>query len=771
MEARPLRAAFLMLLVLASAAAAAGDGGRELTAANGALFLAGSISRGVEAMVVSTERMLPHWYRVAWATIRKAAVVPAMKVAVSLCLVLSVMLLAEVVFMSFVSLAVKLLRLTPEKRYKWDTISADLETGSSDYPMVLVQIPMYNEKEVYKLSIGATCGLLWPSDRIIIQVLDDSTDTEIKPAHQTKILRLSFLRHRPAIPPDQEDLHIRDDNPSPAYGPALALLPARTACLAGNSPSGRGCHRKPPLFLDQKNFLLPPTLLAREREREGERGERETEFRRRKIPKALLIFPKFLHHIQSLFIEIYIDVEQSNLKLNQFITKIEDLVELECKIWASKGMNITYEVRDNRKGYKAGALKEGMEHSYVEQCDYVVIFDADFQPESDFLMRSIPFLVHNPKLALVQARWEFVNPYECLMTRIQRMTLDYHFKVEQEAGSSTYAFFGFNGTGGVWRISAIKDAGGWNDRTTVEDMDLAVRASLQGWKFLYVGDLKVKSELPSSFSAYRHQQHRWTCGAANLLRKSIFEIWMTKDVSLWKKLYLLYSFLFVRKVVAHIVTFTLYCAVIPASVFIPEISIPAWAVVYIPTTITFLNAIRNFSSIHLIPFWILFENVMAMHRVKATIVGLCEGDSANEWVVTEKLGGTIREKLLPDATLIEKPSPKFSHRFYFAELGFAVFLFLCASYDLTYGEDYYFIYIYLQSIAFFIAMLELSSPVSSFHLIIFYHCISIKLICWSEIYAIPYEDRSSIHVKRKKKKKKEDIRELWIIFTVHDLKV
>ncbi|XP_020693951.1 probable glucomannan 4-beta-mannosyltransferase 11 [Dendrobium catenatum] len=559
MEAWPLRAAFLMLLVSAAATAAAGEGGRESTAVSGALFLAGSIPRGVEAMVVSTERMLPHWYRVAWATLRKAAVVPAMKVAVSLCLVLSVMLLVEVVFMSFVSLAVKLFRLTPEKRYKWETISADLETGSSDYPMVLVQIPMYNEKEVYKLSIGATCGLSWPSERMIIQVLDDSTDPEIK-----------------------------------------------------------------------------------------------------------------------------------------------DLVELECKIWASKGMNITYEVRDNRKGYKAGALKEGMQHSYVEQCDYVVIFDADFQPESDFLMRAIPFLVHNPKLALVQARWEFVNPYECLMTRIQRMTLDYHFKVEQEAGSSTYAFFGFNGTGGVWRISAIKDAGGWNDRTTVEDMDLAVRASLQGWKFVYVGDLKVKSELPSSFSAYRHQQHRWTCGAANLLRKSVFEIWMTKDVSLWKKLYLLYSFLFVRKVVAHIVTFTLYCAVIPASVFIPEISIPAWAVVYIPTTITFLNAIRNFSSIHVIPFWILFENVMAMHRVKATIVGLCEGDSANEWVVTEKLGGTIREKLLPDATLIEKASPKFSHRFYFAELGFAVFLFLCASYDLTYGEDYYFIYIYLQSIAFFI---------------------------------------------------------------------
>lgn len=83
------------------------------------------------------------------------------------------------------------------------------------------------------------------------------------------------------------------------------------------------------------------------------------------------------------------------------------MVEMECQRWASKGINIKYEIRDNRSGYKAGALKEGMKHSYVKQCDYVVIFDADFQPEPDFLWRTIPFLLHNPDIALVQARWKF----------------------------------------------------------------------------------------------------------------------------------------------------------------------------------------------------------------------------------------------------------------------------------------------------------------------------------------------------------------------------
>lgn len=89
---------------------------------------------------------------------------------------------------------------------------------------------------------------------------------------------------------------------------------------------------------------------------------------------------------------------------------VQDMVELECQRWASKGINIKYEIRDNRNGYKAGALKEGMKRDYVKHCDYVAIFDADFQPEPDFLWRTIPFLAHNPELALVQARWKFGKP-------------------------------------------------------------------------------------------------------------------------------------------------------------------------------------------------------------------------------------------------------------------------------------------------------------------------------------------------------------------------
>lgn len=467
------------------------------------------------------------------------------------------MLFIERVYMGIVIACIKMFGRKPEKRYKWEPIRDDEELGNSAYPMVLVQVPMYNEREVYQLSVGAVCGLSWPSDRIIIQILDDSTDPVIR-----------------------------------------------------------------------------------------------------------------------------------------------GLVGKECERWASKGVNINYETRDNRNGYKAGALKEGLKQSYVKHCDYVAIFDADFQPEPDFLWRSIPFLVHNPQIGLVQARWKFVNADECLMTRMQEMSLDYHFTVEQEVGSSMYAFFGFNGTAGVWRIAAIEEAGGWKDRTTVEDMDLAVRASLKGWKFLYLGDLKVKNELPSTFKAFRYQQHRWSCGPANLFRKMLKEIMANKKVTFWKKVHVIYSFFFVRKIVAHLVTFIFYCIILPACVLVPEIYVPRWGAVYIPAIITLLNAVGTPRSLHLMVFWILFENVMSLHRTKATFIGLLEADRVNEWVVTEKLGDAFKMSSAKKAP--RKPRSKIGEGLHMLELGVGFYLLFCGCYDIAFGKNHFFLYLFVQSLAFLI---------------------------------------------------------------------
>lgn len=133
-------------------------------------------------------------------------------------------------------------------------------------------------------------------------------------------------------------------------------------------------------------------------------------------------------------------------------------------------------------------------------------------------------LQDQPEVGLVQARWAFVNREENLLTRLQNINLAFHFEVEQQVNGAFLNFFGFNGTAGVWRISALEDSGGWLDRTTVEDMDIAVRAHLKGWKMVFLNDVEALCELPESYEAYRKQQHRWHSGPMQLFKLTFWDI-------------------------------------------------------------------------------------------------------------------------------------------------------------------------------------------------------------------------------------------------------
>jgi len=150
-----------------------------------------------------------------------------------------------------------------------------------------------------------------------------------------------------------------------------------------------------------------------------------------------------------------------------------DLIK-EVEKWQWESVRIVYQHRVIRDGYKAGNLKSAMNYSYVKDYEYVVIFDADFQPQEDFLKRAMPHFKGKDDVGLVQARWSFVNNDENLLTRVQNINLFFHFEVEQQVNGTFLNFFGFNGTVGVWRIKALEDSGGWMERTTVEDMDIAV---------------------------------------------------------------------------------------------------------------------------------------------------------------------------------------------------------------------------------------------------------------------------------------------------------
>jgi cellulose synthase/poly-beta-1,6-N-acetylglucosamine synthase-like glycosyltransferase len=176
--------------------------------------------------------------------------------------------------------------------------------------------------------------------------------------------------------------------------------------------------------------------------------------------------------------------------------------------YAALGNPITYHHRTNREGYKAGALAEGMK---TAQGDLIAIFDADFTPPEDFLMRTIHHFT-DPKIGMVQTRWTHINRNYSFLTEVEAILLDGHFVLEHSGRARTGLFFNFNGTAGVWRRKAIEEAGGWQHDTLTEDTDLSYRAQLKGWKFIYLQDVECPAELPVEMTAFKTQQARWAKG-------------------------------------------------------------------------------------------------------------------------------------------------------------------------------------------------------------------------------------------------------------------
>jgi cellulose synthase/poly-beta-1,6-N-acetylglucosamine synthase-like glycosyltransferase len=190
--------------------------------------------------------------------------------------------------------------------------------------------------------------------------------------------------------------------------------------------------------------------------------------------------------------------------------------------YAGLGLRISHVRRPGRQGYKAGALRHGLEENTDE---FVAIFDADFVPAPDFLRRTIPYFLQDERVGVIQTRWGHLNENESLLTRLQAFGLNAHFLIEQVGRTFAGFFINFNGTGGVWRRACIDDAGGWHTDTLTEDLDLSYRAQLRGWRFVYRPGIVAPAELPAAMDALKSQQFRWTKGAAETAHKHLGNVW------------------------------------------------------------------------------------------------------------------------------------------------------------------------------------------------------------------------------------------------------
>ncbi|KAI9085275.1 hypothetical protein K1719_032798 [Acacia pycnantha] len=525
-----------------------------------------------------------------WLEIRADYLAPPLQSLTNICIVLFLVQSIDRVILILGCCWIKLRGLKPVASMEYPTNAKNDDVNVEDYPMVLVQIPMCNEREVYQQSIAAVCILDWPKDRMLVQVLDDSDEVDV-----------------------------------------------------------------------------------------------------------------------------------------------QHLIMAEVQKWQQRGVRILYRHRLIRTGYKAGNLKSAMNCDYVKEYEFVAIFDADFQPAPDFLKRTIPHFKGRDDLALVQARWAFVNKDENLLTRLQNINLSFHFEVEQQVNGVFINFFGFNGTAGVWRIKALEESGGWLERTTVEDMDIAVRAHLCGWKFIFLNDVKCLCELPETYEAYKKQQHRWHSGPMQLFRMCFVDILRSK-VSWLKKANLIFLFFLLRKLILPFYSFTLFCIILPLTMFLPEAELPTWVVCYIPGVMSILSILPCLQAFPFIVPYLLFENTMSVTKFNAMISGLFRFGSSYEWVVTKKLGRSSETDLvafekeseplmrsnslhrsssdsgieeLSKLELSKKAGKRKKNRLYRKELALAFILLTASVRSLLSAQGVHFYFLLFQGISFLVIGLDL----------------------------------------------------------------
>ena len=222
-----------------------------------------------------------------------------------------------------------------------------------------------------------------------------------------------------------------------------------------------------------------------------------------------------------------LDIQVLDDSTDETVEVVRDLVER----YAALGHPITYHHRTNREGFKAGALAEGMKTSKGE---FIAIFDADFTPPEEFLLKVIHHFT-DPKIGMVQTRWTHINRNYSFLTEVEAILLDGHFVLEHSGRARSGVFFNFNGTAGMWRRRAIEEAGGWQHDTLTEDTDLSYRAQLKGWKFIYLQEVECPAELPVEMTAFKTQQARWAKGLIQTAKKILPRV-MKSDAPLHAKI-------------------------------------------------------------------------------------------------------------------------------------------------------------------------------------------------------------------------------------------
>lgn len=315
--------------------------------------------------------------------------------------------------------------------------------------------------------------------------------------------------------------------------------------------------------------------------------------------------------------------------LDDSTDQTKELIQEKLKEYPT--INFQYIHRTDRKGFKAGALKEGLE---VAKGEFIAIFDSDFIPDPNFLLQTIPWF-SDSKVGMVQSRWTHLNQHYSLLTRLQAFALDAHFLIEQMGRNRQGAFINFNGTGGIWRKETILDAGNWHDDTLTEDLDLSYRAQRKGWKFIYRPEVESPAELPPIMSAIKSQQFRWTKGGAECAAKhgaAVLKTNLPAHVKIHAIAHLFNSTIFLAILIVSLSSIGVWWLVDqqilgPGWIQLASFSLVGFAIISLIYLVSYFYRKQHFfkslfEAIFLLPLFLSVSMGMALHNTQAVMEGL-----------------------------------------------------------------------------------------------------------------------------------------------------
>jgi len=340
--------------------------------------------------------------------------------------------------------------------------------------------------------------------------------------------------------------------------------------------------------------------------------------------------------------------------LDDSTDETRSIADQKVKFYKEKGFNIEYIHRENREGFKAGALEKGMNKAKGE---FIAVFDADFIPDPQFINKTIHYFT-DKNIGMVQTRWGHVNKNYSVLTKLQAIFLDGHFVIEHTARNSSERFFNFNGTAGIWRKKTIEEAGGWQHDTLTEDLDLSYRAQMKGWKFIYLPMFEIPAELPVDIIAFKSQQHRWAKGSIQTAKKLLLKIFKS-DLPLKVKIE---SVFHLAGNINYLIMIPFSLMILPLIIIRTELDWTKWLIIDIPL---FLLATTSISAFYLLSQKAINNDWKGTIKYLPLLMGLGIGLSVNNtFAVLEALFNHKSDFIRTPKFGIEKTGEEWSSKKY-----------------------------------------------------------------------------------------------------------